>query len=179
MKVVFLDIDGVLYPCFSRRTNCFHAEAVRHRLHEDGISTEGISDWDVCSVACGFQRDAVERLRMLCDRSGARIVLETSWKCMRNLEEMKLLFSLWKLDDYIEDMTDNKEMFFKEGAIQRYLDAHPAVENYVILDDISMLKTFLNNDVVTPDIFDEESYRQALHILNHRTKELRHEHNLP
>lgn len=105
--------------------------------------------------------------------------METSWKCMRNLEEMKLLFSLWKLDDYIEDMTDNKEMFFKEGAIQRYLDAHPAVENYVILDDISMLNTFPNNDVVTPDIFDEESYRQALHILNRRTKELRHEHNLP
>lgn len=124
MKVVFLDIDGVLYPCFSRRTKCFDAEAVRLRLHRDGISTKGISDWDVCSVACGFQMEAVERLRRLCEKCDARIVLETSWKCMRSLEEMKRLFSLWRMDSYIEDMTDNEEMFFKEGAIQRYLQAH-------------------------------------------------------
>lgn len=142
MKVIFLDIDGVLYPCFSRRTSCFHAEAVRSRLQKEGISTEGITDWDLCSVVCGFQIAAVERLRRLCEQSGAKIVLETSWKCMRNLDEMKRLFSLWRLDSYIVDMTDNEEMFFKEGAIQRYLDAHPAVENYVILDDISMRKAF-------------------------------------
>ncbi|MFR4137494.1 MAG: HAD domain-containing protein, partial [Anaerobutyricum hallii] len=101
MKVVFLDIDGVLYPCFSRRTKCFDAETVRLRLHRDGISTKGISDWDVCSVACGFQKEAVERLRRLCEQCDARIVLETSWKCMRSLEEMKRLFSLWRLDSYI------------------------------------------------------------------------------
>ena len=95
------------------------------------------------------------------------------------LDEMKRLFSLWRLDSYIVEMTDNEEMFFKEGAIQRYLDAHPAVENYVILDDISMRKAFPGHDVVTPDILDEESYRQALHILNHWTKELGHEHHLP
>lgn len=179
MKVIFLDIDGVLYPCFSRRTSCFHAEAVRSRLQKEGISTEGITDWDLCSVVCGFQIAAVERLRRLCEQSNAKIVLETSWKCMRSLDEMKRLFSLWRLDSYIVDMTDNEEMFFKEGAIQRYLDAHPAVENYVILDDISMRKAFPGHDVVTPDILDEESYRQALHILNHWTKELGHEHHLP
>lgn len=179
MKIVFLDIDGVLYPCYSRRTSCFYAEAVRSRLQKEGISTKGITDWDLCSVACGFQEAAVERLRMLCDQSGALIVLETSWKCMRSLEEMKRLFSLWRLDSYILDMTDNKEMFFKEGAIQRYLDVHPEVEDYVILDDIPMQKTFPKHAVATPDIFDEESYRQALHILNHRTKELGHEHHLP
>lgn len=123
MKVIFLDIDGVLYPCFSRRTSCFHAEAVRSRLQKEGISTEGITDWDLCSVVCGFQIAAVERLRRLCEQSGAKIVLETSWKCMRNLDEMKRLFSLWRLDSYIVEMTDNEEMFFKEGAIQRYLDA--------------------------------------------------------
>ena len=44
MKVIFLDIDGVLYPCFSRRTSCFHAEAVRSRLQKEGISTEGITE---------------------------------------------------------------------------------------------------------------------------------------
>ncbi|MCR0402878.1 hypothetical protein MKC58_20550 [[Clostridium] innocuum] len=53
------------------------------------------------------------------------------------------------------------------------------MENYVILDDISMRKAFPGHDVVTPDILDEESYRQALHILNHWTKELGHEHHLP
>ncbi|PWJ13656.1 HAD domain-containing protein [[Clostridium] innocuum] len=131
MKVIFLDIDGVLYPCFSRRTSCFHAEAVRSRLQKEGISTEGITDWDLCSVVCGFQKAAVERLRRLCEQSGAKIVLETSWKCMRSL------------------------------------------------DDIPMLKVFPGHDVVTPDILDEESYRQALHILNHWTKELGHEHHLP
>ena len=47
MKVIFLDIDGVLYPCFSRRTSCFHAEAVRSRLQKEGISTEGIGQ-DLC-----------------------------------------------------------------------------------------------------------------------------------
>ena len=92
MKVIFLDIDGVLYPCFSRRTSCFHAEAVRSRLQNEGISTEGITDWDLCSVVCGFQKAAVERLRRLCEQSNAKIVLETSWKCMRSLDEMKRLF---------------------------------------------------------------------------------------
>lgn len=96
MKVIFLDIDGVLYPCFSRRTSCFHAEAVRSRLQKERISTEGITDWDLCSVVCGFQKAAVERLRRLCEQSGAKIVLETSWKCMRSLDEMKRLFSLWR-----------------------------------------------------------------------------------
>ena len=56
MKVIFLDIDGVLYPCFSRRTSCFHAEAVRSRLQKEGISTEGITDWDLCSVVCGYEK---------------------------------------------------------------------------------------------------------------------------
>ena len=98
---------------------------------------------------------------------------------MRGLEEMRRLFSLWRLDSSSVGLIDNEEWVFKDVAIQRYLDAHPAVENYVILDDISMRKAFPGHDVVTPDILDEESYRQALHILNHWTKELGHEHHLP
>ena len=94
MKGLYFLISTVYFvnSPFSRRTSYFSCGGCAKADYKKKDFTEGITDWDLCSVVCGFQKAAVERLRRLCEQSNAKIVLETSWKCMRSLMKMKRLF---------------------------------------------------------------------------------------
>jgi hypothetical protein len=113
-KIIFLDVDGVL--------NC----------------------WSTTRVLPGnylfVDTRKVLRLRDIVERTGAQIVLSSTWRCTesvsdkmaysRLVEEFKRLrCPLWI------DCTPIIPVVNREKEIQAWLSQHPEVTDYVILDD--------------------------------------------
>lgn len=105
MKVIFLDIDGVV--------NCMHT-ATRSR----GVI--GIDPYMAFLVGKIF------------DATDAKLVLSSSWKHWPDgVEEVSK--KVWK----VYDTTPNLQGEIRGQEIKAWLDAHPDVEKYAILDDES------------------------------------------
>ena len=114
MKVIFLDVDGVL-NCQNSKTDC------------NGIM--GVDD------------EKVDNLKMLVDSTKAKIVLTSSWRTgwYKDFKELQgyladhLDRKLEKAGLFISDKTDDAYVMRGE-AITKWL-SDKAVENYIILDD--------------------------------------------
>lgn len=118
MKVVFLDIDGVL------NSEC---------------TTETI-------MGCrGIDDENVENLAKIIKETGAKIVLVSDWKVYFNSKidiidsthpMLKYLMDkLQKYDLYIYDYTIDRNASDRGYGIQRWLKRFPEVERWVVLDD--------------------------------------------
>jgi hypothetical protein len=164
MKVIFLDIDGVL--------NVMHSERDEY--------------------GAIFHSNFVENLGRIIDETGAKIVISSSWRHsglqrmldmwkFRNLpgEVIGITPDLWRQvegEDFHERMQRGHE-------IQVVLDLKPEITNYVILDDDEdMLPNQLGNFVCCanninhPDCIDigygltNECTNRAIRILNGKDK---------
>lgn len=144
MKVIFLDIDGVLNVMFPGRDNY-------GRL---------------------FHPEFVDNLRWIIDETGAKIVMSSTWR-FAGLEKMKQMWIDRNLPGELIDITidcvqlvdDGRAEFYdlveRGHEIQQWLDEHPEVENYVILDDdndfltsqrVNFVRT--SNNINHPDCID-------------------------
>lgn len=120
-KILFLDIDGVLNKESDYEV---HIERSRSGLR--------------------VNRRLVERLQQILKDTGAKVVLSSSWRNIQGAREF-----LEKMGISIRDETDNGPGC-RGDQIQRWLDAHPDVETYAIVDDDSdMLNTQLPHFVLT------------------------------
>lgn len=140
-KVLFLDLDGVL------NTEDYFAS-----LKDKGLPTED-------SFGNLFSPDAVENLRRIIEATGAQIVISSSWR-FAGLGTLKLMWkerhlpgnlyditSLFVADDYIRAHMDDQSFDFyeamtsaREMEISAWLQEHPEVTNYVILDDLDSFR---------------------------------------
>jgi hypothetical protein len=132
MKVIFLDIDGVLNSLRS---------AIRYGNFDH------------------FSREAVKALNILTDATGAKLVISSTWRIARK--------------DYIDVLRANGVMGEIIGAtpnlshdqngvcvgvirgfeIKVWLEDHPDVEDFIILDDDNDMGELLNHLVQTnPDV---------------------------
>lgn len=110
MKVIFLDIDGVL-----------NSDEYFDRIKD--IKAEGIErEVDV---------EKVKLLKKAIEETGAKIVLTSSWRYKRNAQYLKELLLRYNI------YTDSTPFIeHKRGLeIKQWLLEHVDVENYVILDD--------------------------------------------
>lgn len=119
-KIIFLDFDGVI---------------ITHRSHfafNDRFFTPreagGFSDLD--TVTCNF-------LRRMCKYRDIKIVISSTWrvnedKCFDRLAAAGLLKYLYKEDWKTIQSGDKRGIQIKE-----YLDRHPEIKEYRILDDDS------------------------------------------
>lgn len=143
MKAIFLDCDGVL------------------NMHNSG----------------GFYTLNRARLRLLekiVKDSGAQIVVSSTWRNSPS-HMKKLINSLGYRGIKVIGVTEslgvskNGERYFRGHEIQKYLDEHPEIEQYVILDDDSdMLDSQLRNFIQTDGnigLTETLAYR-ATYILN-------------
>lgn len=131
MKVIFLDIDGVLNVyCQSRD-----------------------------KYGCNFHQHFIDNLKEIIDTTNAKIVISSSWR-MDGINTMKDMWSFRKLPGTIIDVTPNLHYkistsgvdidYCRGDEIQAWLDKHTDVTNYVILDDDSdMLDSQKSNFVQT------------------------------
>lgn len=111
MKVIFLDIDGVLNSdeYFEKTTN----------LNIQGIESE-------------IDVEKIKLLKKAIDETGAKIVLSSTWRYLRKVQYLKDLLSHYSIS--IMDSTPFFEN--KRGVeIEQWLVNHPEVEDFVILDD--------------------------------------------
>ena len=124
MKIIFLDVDGVL--------NCSTSKSFCHD--------------DLYGIITGIDSDKVKRLAKIVEITGAEIILSSDWKdgwnkyyTGRKPSHVKYLDNhLYKKGKLtIKDKTPNtsKGSWFRGNEILTYLKSHQDVENYVILDD--------------------------------------------
>jgi hypothetical protein len=127
LKVIFLDIDGVL-----------------------NVIPKGHDKWGAI-----FHPHLVENLKRIIDETGAKIVISSTWRMGNGLPGM---IDMWKergLPGEVIGITPNFMVHFKTTLcrgkeIDAYLDEHPEIENYVIIDDDSDMEPHqLNNFVMT------------------------------
>lgn len=120
MKVIFLDIDGVLNTDYSTST-CI-GEHGEHYL--------------------GVDNDKLVQLKNIVDATGAKIVLSSDWRIdyqigtANQIEKCsKYLYDkMYKYGLEIYDKTVDIQWALRDEEIKTYLDQHE-VEEFVILDD--------------------------------------------
>ena len=113
MKVIFLDFDGVL-----------NSEDWReHRLSTDSI--------------LGLDEFAVARLNQLVEQSGAHVVISSSWRKLADTETLQQRLDAKGFCGHLIGETPHYlGVGMQRGdEIWTWLDAHPEVDGYVILDD--------------------------------------------
>lgn len=133
MKVIFLDIDGVL-----------------------NVIPQGYDDFGGI-----FHSNFVDNLRRIIDETGAVIVISSSWR-FSGLTKMKEMWKFRNLPGKIIDVTVDTGDLIRQGKfefhdeimrgheIQEWIDKTPELENYLILDDDNdFLPNQLNNFVRT------------------------------
>lgn len=140
-KIIFLDLDGVL-----NTANYYD------RLQHEHLPTEDI-------FGTLFDPKAVEQLSHIIDSTNAKIVISSSWRYsgianMRAMWKARQLpgeiydiTSLFVADDYIREHMEEENFDFyeamtsvREMEISAWLQEHPEVTNYVILDDLDSFR---------------------------------------
>lgn len=190
MKVIFLDIDGVL-------NSENHAREMDKLVKEGKLNEKKFSmTWDLP------YEDTILPLKKIIDQTGAVVVLSSSWRLLRGkFEELNKIFSkygfqmidktchgvaLSKLKEigidpavcwdaqYRDFRVDNwrNEATSDRGAeIAVWLSEHPDVESFVILDDDwADIEPYYTEEHVQTNFYDwgltEELADKAIEILN-------------
>ena len=146
MKVLFLDVDGVL--------NCTYTfQRTYERWKETGAATKGPEfAWPM-----GHLDDAlVPNLNPIVEQTGCKIVLSSSWRVIAKIPDFRNWVSQkgFKYPEAIIDRTRSSVGDDPDGRgneIKDWLTAHPEVTAYVILDDDSqdIVRVHPNNFVNT------------------------------
>lgn len=140
MKVIFLDIDGVMNSVYDRFS--IKLETEEHFL----------------------------LLKELVDISSAKIVLSSSWRISeRNRNEIQDRLKDFGME-FIDFTPVHKHGYVKRGEeIREWLEKHPEVENFVILDDEGDMCEFKEKHLVQTNMFEGFTKREmvdAWRILN-------------
>lgn len=134
MKVIFLDIDGVLNPTY-------YMNAL-HWMHEHSGGKIKMMD----QYGQLFFDQNVQALNRVVELSGVKIVLSSTWR-MAGLKQMKQMWIDRGLPGDLIDVTPTETTVVKRGMAEFYdlvsrgmevecwLQDHPDVEGYVIIDD--------------------------------------------
>lgn len=173
MKIIFLDIDGVL------NSEKWYKERFDKKLYPN---LEGYP-------LCEFDPLTIEQLNLLTDKTNAKIVISSTWRMGRTIDELKKLFEEVGIKGEIIGITPH--LTFSDGhgvdrgnEIKRWIDLNCirwwdkifdekekniTLESYVILDDDpDMLLEQKDNFVRTSwrDGLTALHTRKAIKILN-------------
>lgn len=162
-NIVFLDINGVIMPIGTHDYLHYKFTEIKEAYVNKDVRYQNVDALDLAAVEFGWDIRAVMNLRKLVEITNAEIVITSSWRIGRSLEELKLLFDIYELGSYVCDVT--VEANSKEEEIEIYIWGH-GIENYVILDDLDMRNTFASHFIHVKEGYLHESViEDALHIL--------------
>lgn len=141
MKVIFLDVDGVL------NSNDYMEYTSKNNVK--GILEE-------------IDPKKIDMLKQVLNITGAKIVVSSSWRNIRKFEKLRELFFLYgiRLDEKIPLIGNNRGL-----EIKQYLKEHANIEQYIILDDEvfdSFDEELTNNLILTKEDQNDTSYGEGL-----------------
>lgn len=141
MKVIFLDVDGVL-------------NSYRNVVADGGFPfpADGPADKDPRHHEANLDRLAVGMVRKLCKEFEASIVLHSTWRMHTDPVEFG---KRWDLP--IIGGTDAHTS--KPASIKRWLRENPEVKNYIVIDDDDM--SVGSRQIVT-SVFEGFSYENYI-----------------
>jgi len=123
MKVVFLDIDGVIQPFTQYRfEHKAQMPALCEKLNEminNGFDyakynkENSLAPYDIGAVYFDWETNSVQYLREMLDKNDAKIVLSSDWK-EKGTDMMRALLDIWRLGDYLYGITDS--ILYTSGA---------------------------------------------------------------
>lgn len=167
MNIIFLDIDGVLNSVDS--AVAYHALHALHALHPKNYFEDETLDM----ISVGL-------LKALCDETDAKIVISSVWRMGRTPKDFIEIFDRYDWQNTPVICT-TPILGTKRGyEIQEWLDSHPEVTNYVILDDDSdMLDSQLQNFVHVSNVngFRSKHYCKCLRIFGQPDERLEQQVN--
>lgn len=124
MKVIFLDIDGVLVTF----------KEVHDKRQSNGMHS--------------FSQECVSRLNKIIDETGAELVLSSSWR-IHGLDSFNNHARHQGMSKLPFDVTPNLDSKLESGVyvakqrgdeIKHWLDRHPEVTHFVAIDDSSDMR---------------------------------------
>lgn len=159
MKVIFLDIDGVLN----------HEDYYRWRYEEITINHR-----DFVHPYSEFSPDSIKQLNRILKETGAEIILSSTWR-FDEMDKLQKLFKEVGIERPITDITPDLYNVFNSHCcrgkeIEKFLNEHPEIDRYVILDDDTdmedyQLPYFVKTNAYA-DGLNEERANKAIEILN-------------
>ena len=186
-KVVFLDIEGVLFPFTQYRydhINNGDMEKVYNELHQRlGVDYRQYNIHHVSAVYYDWDKRAISELKRILDTTGAKIVLSSSWRDENN-DRMRDFFRIHDMHEYFIDSTiflrniydispyiaklnlsnsTRYQMRFIE--ISLYLHDHPEITHFVVIDDMN-LRGLGNHFVQTSQRLTPELANKCIAVLS-------------
>lgn len=151
MKVLFLDVDGVLNSFRSCEAfggfpfpECKDPKNPHYEMNQDPI--------------------AVALIRRLCKETGAVIVMHSSWRNYCDPIDFGVRWDI-PIVDYTERNID------KSKSIRRWLKKHPEVTIYAIVDDDDMGDKEHQRETATYDGLKFKDYERLKMMLRQKEKE--------
>jgi len=188
LKVVFLDVDGVLKPYYAKGRFEVDREELQKKLTKQlGIDYMIYDRYDIASAFADWNKDAVERIRNILAETNAKIVVSSDWRSKKLPYRMRDFLRIWDLHEYWyadneyfnkESMKDAIEYVKKkdegrniepnERAVEilDFVFKHKEITNFVAIDDIDLSKYLEDHFVGTVNVINTEQMKRAIEILN-------------
>lgn len=114
MKVVFLDIDGPMKPVRS------------YFSRERGFNTSG-----------GFDPLSVDAINRLCEKTGAKIVTNTTWNKLKDIPAILVAEGIKKEHIHEDHKTFYPDLGDRLLACKEWMARNPGVKHWCAIDDVA------------------------------------------
>ncbi|MCD7840006.1 MAG: hypothetical protein LUG46_05180 [Erysipelotrichaceae bacterium] len=195
MKVIFLDIDGVINPYDTKHHSNnetllkLFIKYLSLRYQRDYTR---YNSWIVRACYLDWDKQAMKCIKHIIDETNARIVISSDWRpCLfhENPNEMRDLLHLWHMDQcwlgdtdalWLDSKRQSEKMkeaeeYLKSRGITNYSERtveiidyvlkHKEITNYVALDDMNLIGLD-HHFVRTSNLITDEQVEECIRILN-------------
>ena len=167
-NIIFLDIDGVINPNDKSYSFGNDIKELRLKLIKKNKLYISINTFELEYVYFNWDKTAIQYLKSLCTEFNASIVISSDWRNGKTVEQLKLLFEIHDLENFVIDKTPELNLY-RDEEVKQYLKEHTEIEKFVVIDDNyedAFTITFPNNFVhCDKGIFNEDVYILAKKIL--------------